>query len=450
MKNVEPRRFAPLALLEASTLLSATGNGIAMVALPWLVLERTGSPAAAGLVAAATALPLLVAGLFAGVLVDRVGRVRTAVVSDVLSGLSVTAIPLVDAVGGLTVPVLVGLAVLGAVIDPAGMTARETLLPGAATAARWRLERVNGVHEAVFGVAFLVGPGLGGALIATVGASGTLWATAVGFGLSVLLVAAVRLPGSGRPITTGEPVAGVWHSTVEGVSFVWNDRLLRTIALLTMALVSLYLPVEGVILPAEFVAQSAPERLGLVVMAMSAGGVVGALLFGAVGHRVRRRTAFLVAVVGACAALVGMATLPPYPALVATAVLVGLLYGPVNPLANHAMQTRTPERLRGRVVGVMTSAAYAAGPVGYLLAGALVEWFGVRPAFLTMAAALLVAALAAVPARSLKGFDAVPTVVPPAAVRPADPARHDGQRPVFSGRTAGDAAEGAASPGEGP
>ncbi|HXV94305.1 MAG TPA: MFS transporter [Pseudonocardia sp.] len=407
-------RTTPLVLLEASTLLSATGNGIAMVALPWLILDRTGSATAAGVVAAATAVPLLFASLFAGWLVDRIGRRRTAVLSDLASAASVAAIPLVDAAGQLTLPVLAALAVLGAVIDPAGVTARETLLPAAARAAHWRLDRVNGVHEAVFGLAFLVGPGVGGVLIGAVGPVATLWATAAGFVLSLLLVALVRLPGAGRP---AESPAGVWRATREGLAFVWHDRLLRTIALLTMALVALYLPVEAVILPAQFVAEGAPERLGLVVMALSGGGVVGALLFGAVGHRFGRRAVFVAAVVGACAALLGMATLPPYPLLVALAALVGLLYGPVNPIANYAMQIRTPERLRGRVVGVMTSSAYAAGPVGYLVAGPLVEWLGVRPAFLTMAAALLVAAVAFAPSRALRELDAA--VEPGSAARPA-------------------------------
>jgi MFS family permease len=401
--GVPAQRRGPLVALETSTLLSGTGNGITSVALPWLVLERTGSPATAGAVAAAAALPQLLASLVVGTLVDRVGRVRTAVAADLCSALSVAAIPLVDATAGLTVPVLLALAVLGAAFDPAGFTARETLLPEAATAARWRLERVNGVHEAVFGLAFLLGPGLGGVLVATVGAAGTLWAAAVAFVLSVLLVAAVRLPGAGRPVRRP---AGLWGDAVEGLAFVWRDRLLRTIALLTMGLVALYLPVEGVVLPAYFLAEGAPERLGVVVMAMSGGGVVGALAFGVGGHRVRRRTAFVLALVGSCAALLGMAALPPYPALVVLGALVGLLYGPINPLANYAMQTRTPERLRGRVVGVMTSSAYAAGPVGYLLAGLLVERFGVRPAFLAMAGGLLLVALASVPVRSLRDLDA--------------------------------------------
>ncbi|GAB3151247.1 MFS transporter [Micromonospora sonneratiae] len=406
------RRLGPLLLVEAATLLSGTGNGVATVALPWLVLERTGSPTAAGIVAAATALPLLVSSLLSGTVVDLLGRRRTSIVSDALSAASVAAIPILDATLGLNIAAIVVLAVLGAVFDPAGLTARETMLPAAAAAARWRIDRANSVHEAMWGVAFLVGPGVGGVLIAAFGPERTLWVTAAGFVLSMLLIAAVRLPGAGRPETRP---AGIWHGTVEGLTFVWRDRLLRTIALLTMALVALYLPSEGVILPAYFVAQGAPSRLGTIVMAMSAGGIVGALLFGGLGHRIRRRTAFVIALVGTGIALVGLAALPPYPAMIALAAATGLMYGPINPLANYAMQTRTPEHLRGRVVGVMTSSAYAAGPAGYLLAGPLVEWLGVRPAFLVLAVALLVVALVAIPLPSLQALDE-PPIHPPAPV----------------------------------
>lgn len=409
MTRTEPRRRTPLLLVEAATLLSATGNGVAIVALPWLVLERTGSATAAGVVAAASGLPLLLSSLFSGTVVDLLGRRRTALVSDALSAVSVAAIPLVDTLVGLNLGWIVALAVLGAVFDPAGMTARETLLPAAAQAAGWRIERANGVHEAIFGLAFLIGPGVGGLLIATVGPEATFWVTAGGFALSVLLVAAVRLPGAGRP---ERPPSGLWRGTLEGLGFVWRDPLLRTLSLVTMVLVALYLPVEGVLLPAWFVAEGEPARLGTVLMAMSAGAVAGALGSSAAGRFIRRRSLMAAALVITGLALLGLAFLPPYPGMLAFAGLVGLAYGPVNPLANYAMQTRTPERLRGRVVGVMTSFAYAAGPAGYLLAGPLVEWLGLATAFLVLAGALLVAVLVAAPLPVLAALDDPPRYPP--------------------------------------
>ena len=133
-----------------------------------------------------------------------------------------------------------------------------------------------------------------------------------------------------------------------------------------MAIVALYLPVEGVILPTYFNEQGQPARLGIVLMALSLGGIAGSLAYGKWGTRLRRRTAFVLAMVGVGVPLFGMALLPPFTVMVLFATIAGFLYGPIAPLENYAMQTRTPEELRGRAFGVLTSAAYAAGPVGYL------------------------------------------------------------------------------------
>ena len=71
--------------------------------------------------------------------------------------------------------------------------------------------------------------------------------------------------------------------------------------------------------------------------------------------------------------------------MVVLSVFVGLLYGPINPIGNLAMQVLTPEVLRGRVVGIITSTAYAAGPLGLLIAGPLVAWLGVEGAAILFA-----------------------------------------------------------------
>lgn len=400
-----PRHFV---LLQGSNLLSGMGNGITGVALPWLILERTGSAAAAGVVAAATALPLVVVALVSGTVVDLVGRRATAVVSDLLSAVSILLIPLVDALDGLTVGTLAVLAVLGALFDPAGAAARESMLPEAARRAGWSLDRANGVHETVFNVSWLIGPGVGGFLIAAVGASGALVGTGVAFVIAAIGAALLRgLPDSGRPDAATRP-DGLWRGTREGLGFVWRERLLRPLVLLVALVVALYYPIEGVILPVVFQAEGSPAGLGGVLMAMSAGMVVGTLAYERLVGRGTRRRLLLVATIGASAALVGMAILPPYPVLLLAAGLAGLMWGPIGPLLNHAMQVRTPDRLRGRVVGTMTAATMAAGPVGYLVVGALVESVGVEPAFLGLTVLLVVVGMAVAPLRVWSLLDAPP------------------------------------------
>ena len=394
-------------LLEAATLVSAMGNGVAMVALPWLALDLTGSATSAGLVAAAAAFPMIVSSLISGTIVDRFGRRRTAMTADLLSLVSVAAIPLIAAAGGLTIGVLAALAALGAAFDPAGVTGRETLLPAAALEAGWQLERANGLHEAIWNVAFLVGPGVGGVLIATVGAANTLWMTAAAFATAYLLTSGVHVAGSGRP----EPDAqqgSMWAGTKEGLRFVFGDPVLRTSALLTMAIVALYLPVEAVLLPTYFTEQGQPARLGTVLMALSVGGLVGSLAYGKWGLHLPRRNLYVSAMVAVGLPLLGMSFLPPFAVLVALAAVTGLCYGPIPPLTSYAMQTRTPEALRGRVLGVLISVEFAAGPLGYLAAGPLVERFGLRPTFVVLSLGLVLVTLFAIPAKGLRRLDDEP------------------------------------------
>ncbi len=400
------RDFRPLALLEGAVLLSGTGNGIAAVSVPWLVLERTGQATLAGLVGAATAVPLLVSALFSGSMVDTFGRKRTSIVSDAASAVSVALIPIVDLWLGLDMTLIVGLVVLGAIFDPAGATARESMVPEAGAAAGWPLSRTNSVHEATWGVSYLIGPAVGGVLVALVGPATTLWATAVGFVLSMIAIAWLRAPGVGRPSEEDRPESVVAGS-VEGLKLVWHDPLLRTTMLLSMLIVSVYLPIEGVILPYMFEQQGRPAALGMVLTALSAGGIAGALAYSFAGTRWRRYPIFAGAIVLACASILGMALAPTYAWLVVGAVLTGLFWGPVDPLINIAMQTRIEPSKRGRALGVQMASYYAAGPLGYLGAGALVERAGAQTTFIVLGAILLLVAVSMAPLPALRLFDEV-------------------------------------------
>ena len=398
------RSWRPFVVLEATAVLSGTANGITMVAFPWLVLQSTGDARAAATIAAVAALPLLASMLFTGVVVDVLGRRPVAVMSDVLSMISVLLVPVLAATVGLGFGLLLLVAALGAVFDPAGLTARETMLPAAARSAGLPLERANGIHETSYSVAYLIGPGLGGVLIGVVGSTATFWATAVAFALSALLMAVTRMPASARPARSARP-HGMWRSTRAGLTFLWQDRVLRAVAILTALLIGVWLPIEGVVLPVLFTALDQPERLGFLITAMSAGGVVGALGYTVLGPRLRRRPAFVVALVGCALPVLAMAFLPAYPVMLVLGVLTGVFFGAVNPITNLAMQNRTPEELRGRVVGVMGSAAYAAGPLGYLVAGLLVAAWGAQAVFVLLTALLLVVSVATAFLPALRGLD---------------------------------------------
>lgn len=398
-------------LILSSAFLAAAANGISMVAFPWLVLQRTGSATDASIVAAAATLPLLFATLVAGTAVDFLGRRPVAMLSDTMSALSVAAIPaLVLSFGdrALTTVVLAALAAAGSFFDPGGMTARQSMLPEAATRAGWTFDHTNSMYEAAFNLAYITGPGIGGLLIATIGGVNTMWVTAATFVCSIAAMAVLQLPGAHKPNPDSRP-DNVISGVVEGLKFVWHNQVLRTLGLIDLAVTGLYLPMESVLFPKYFTDRNEPAELGWVLMALSIGGLVGALSWSVLSRHFTKRATVLTAVLTFGAASVVIARLPPLPVILVLAALIGLVYGPIGPIYNSVMQTRTPENLRGRVVGVMTSMAYTAGPVGFMLAGPLVDSFGLRAAFLGLAIPILAIALLCPWIPALRDLDHEPT-----------------------------------------
>jgi H+ antiporter protein len=403
----------PLYLILLAALMAGAGNGISMIAFPWLVLQRNGSALEASIVAMAGTLPLLVATLIAGAAVDYLGRRRVSMISDALSALAVAAVPVIAMTFGvhsINVAVLAGLAALGAFFDPAGITARETMLPEAAKRAGWTLDRANSVYEATFNLAYIVGPGIGGLLITTLGGVNTMWVTAGAFLLSILAIAVLRLEGTGKPDRDSLP-DGVWSGVVEGLSFVWNMKVLRTLAFIDLAATGLYMPMESVLFPKYFTDRNEPAQLGWVLMALSVGGLIGALGYAVMSKYMKRRTTMLIAVLTLGVAMTIIAFLPPLPVILVGCAIVGFVYGPIAPIYNYVMQTRAPKHLRGRVVGVMGSLAYAAGPLGLILAGPLADSAGLEATFFALSLPMIVLGLVALRLPSLRYLDNAPEPV---------------------------------------
>ncbi|MHC9294115.1 MFS transporter [Mycobacterium sp. LTG2003] len=397
----------PLMLILFAALMAGAGNGISIVAFPWLVLQRNGSALDASIVAMAGTLPLLVATVIAGAAVDYLGRRRVSMISDLLSALSVVAVPvlaLTFGVDAVNVAVLAVLAALGAFFDPAGMTARETMLPEAAGRAGWTLDHANSVYEAVFNLAYIVGPGIGGLLIATVGGINTMWVTALAFLFSIAAISVLRLEGAGKPDRTELP-EGVWSGIVEGLQFVWRTPVLRTLAIVDLVATGLYMPMESVLFPKYFTDRDEPQELGWVLMALSIGGLLGALGYAVMSKYMSRRATMLTALLTLGVAMTVIAFLPPLPLILLLCAVVGFVYGPIAPIYNYVMQTKAPKHLRGRVVGVMGSLAYAAGPLGLIVAGPLADSVGLHATFLALSLPMLLLGLVAVGLPALRQLD---------------------------------------------
>ena len=397
-------RFAPLAGVLAATALSVTANSVVAIAVPWLVLERTGSAALAGLAGAAAIAPIVVAAVFGGALIDRIGKRRTSLIADGLSASAVAALPIADATVGLGVGLVLVLVAVGAVFDSPGAAAREALRPDVARAAGVPLARVNAWGEVAENTGYLAGPALAGLLLVLVGGFGTVW-VAVALFLLALAVTALLVPAhlSARPAP--EPYL---RSVLDGVVFLLRDRTLRAITLTAAVIWLFLLPFESVVLNAYLNESGQVVAFGVILAAYAGGAIGGALGYGAVAHRVPTRVALVAALALAGLSLGAFAALPPVPVMVGLALVAGVVTGPINPLCAVIVQSRTPERFRGRVIGSYTALALAAGPLGLLAFGPLVDTFGPAAGFAAIGAGLMLAALVALLARGLGGLGRPP------------------------------------------
>lgn len=397
MQTVTARKIPLVALLSANTI-SLVGNQLTYIAIPWFVLQTTGSAAKTGIAAFFTALPALLAAFFGGPLVDRWGYKRTSVVADLASGLTIALVPLLYHTVGLAFWQLLALTFLGALLDTPGGTARDSLIPDLAALAGVRLERVNAIGQTLWRVAGLFGPPLAGLLIALLGPSNVLFLDAVSFALSAALVAGI-VPRSSAATSTAVPgeARSYLAELRAGLDFIRGDRLLTTLIVSFTLLNALGEPLFGVVLPvyARRIYGSAVD-LGFMLAAFAGGGLLGTALFGVWGHRLSRRSLYIGGFLLASLALWPLLALPPLPVLLGILALRGLAGAPLNLLAVTVAQERIPAQMRGRVFGVGRAFALAAAPLSLVLVGYLLEISGIRSTLAVLATVQLILTLALV------------------------------------------------------
>ena len=400
-----PRRRAPLVALLAANAVSMSGNVAALVAIPWFVLQTTGSAARTGIVAAAGLVPIVLSGFLGGALVDRLGYRRASIAADLASAGAVAAIPLLHMTIGIAFWQLLVLVFLGGLLDAPGVTARASLLPDVAADARWSLESASGALAVVERASRLAGAPLAGVLIAIVGSTSVLWIDAATFLVSAGLVL-IGVPRRERAADVADsgPTSYI-RELREGFAFLRADRaLFALVAVLTLT--NMLDSVSMVALPvyAEEIYGSAVS-LGLMMGVVGAGSVVGALAFSAIGDRLSRRRVFTWGFLGTCVWYPVAALFPPLGVLLAAKAISGVSSGPLNPVIDTVFFERVPDGLRGRVFGVVSASAWLAMPLGVVVAGPAIEVAGLRTTLLVTGALYLGVVLTAMWLPALRGLD---------------------------------------------
>jgi MFS family permease len=373
--TIQVRNPIPLYSLFIANAISLVGNVFSLIAIPWFVLQTTGSATQTGVTGFFTILPVVLAGFFGGTLIDRLGYRRTSVISDLASGLTTALIPLLYATVGLEFWQLIVLVFLGALLDAPGGTARAALLPELAEQAGMPIERVTSLVHVIERGARLVGAPLAGFLIGIMGTANVLWLDAASFVVSAAIIVFL-VPAPNRAAI--EVKAGKYLEELQdGLRFIANDALILSIVVMVM-LTNFLDAIFGGVLQPVYVREVYGDaiNLGLLIAANGGGAVIGGLIFASIGHRLPRHATFVGAFVFTGFRFWVYALYPPIWVLVIVTLITSMGAGPLNPIIGAIEFERIPPHMRGRVFGAVTAGAWIAMPLGMLLGGILTDQLG--------------------------------------------------------------------------
>ncbi|MFJ3860951.1 MFS transporter [Streptomyces sp. NPDC090085] len=403
----------PLVAVLGANAVSIAGSSLTMIGVPWFVLQTTGSAGRAGIVAFCATLPVIVAALIGGPVIDRIGRRRVSAASDLVCGLSVGAIPLLHHAGLLEFWMLCALMAVGGLVHTPGLTARGVMLPSLAEHAGTTVARAASLYDAVSRGARMIGAALAGVLIAAFGAETVLLLDAATFGVSALLVSAFLrgVPAAEPQRTAGRiSFAGYRAELAEGMAFLTRSRLLLGITVMVMMTNGLDQGWSAVLLPVHGRDDlGGATALGLLISLFGGFALLGALLYGVWGDRFPRRAVFAAAfLIGGAPRYVVAALTDTALPLAVTMALAGLGVGMLNPILSTVMYERIPESLRSRVSGVTTAGCELTMPLGGLAAGLLVDGFGIGTALLLFGGTFLLTTLAPLVFPAWRGLERRP------------------------------------------
>jgi MFS family permease len=366
--------------------LAFAGRGAAMTALIWVLYASSGSAWLVSGAMLATFGVSTATSPFTGHAGDRHDRRRVVVVSAIFTALALAVCaPL--ALAGLTIPIVIAIVVASAThgaISPAIQGAVPALVEDEQRSA------ANSLVNAAKSAGFMLGPGLGGALLAVIGPAGVFLGSALMLAAAAILVG--RLDGEFRAAPHEDGPGG--H--MDGFRRLMSDGWLR---LLTLAWALVMVGVGPVIVAEVVLARHfavGSLGYGLIAVFWDGGGVIGALA----GRRISRRLE-QPAVVGGCVAIAfGFAVVGLTP--IFWPVLVGMFisgsfdaFGVVA--AQNIIQRRTPDHLRSRVSAALDAVVLGTMALSFALGAPLVELLGPQGVYLAAGAVAALGALLLLP-----------------------------------------------------
>jgi MFS family permease len=350
---------------------SLMGTWMQMTAQAWLVLTLSDSASALGVIVALQTLPVLVLGPYGGVIADRVNKLRLMISLQTAMGVQALILGLLTVTGEVRLWQVGVLAALLGLNNAFENPARQSFM--LEMVGRDSLRTAVSLNSTMVNLARVVGPAIGGVLIATTGVGICFLINAASF--IVVIWTLLRLDRSA--ITPSTPLVRGKGQLREGLRYVARTPELG-IPLLMMALAGVFAFEFQVTLPvlAKQALDQGSEGFGLMTAAMGVGAVGGGLLVAARGKTGLRPLTIAAAAFGVVLLLAAMA--PTLPLALGALVLVG--WGSVTFMAigNTTLQLAAAPEMRGRVMSLWFVAFQGSTPIGGPLLGWAMGWAGAR------------------------------------------------------------------------
>jgi MFS family permease len=358
--------------------LSGLGDAFALVALPLLVLQTTGSVAQMGLVTGASGIGQLLAGLIAGPLVDRLDRRKLMIVCDIGRMLLFATIPLAWWSGGPQIWLLYATAMLGAALGMGFSVAYITAVANLVD--REQLIHANARLQATFALATVVGPVLAGVISVRFGPAAAIGIDALSFLASALSLMLIRLrPSSDTRSLAQHPVRqATWDELIAGIRFLLREPVLRSVTL--MFFTFMLAAAGGYNLFIYYLKHDLGQPdsvVGIVFGVAGSGALLGALLAPILRRHLGFGICFLGSMMleGIAIILIGLASTVALMAVLAMGMIFASTIKVINSISLR--QQITPDHLLGRVTAAFWTLLQIPQPIGAAMAAGLGAWLGV-------------------------------------------------------------------------
>jgi MFS family permease len=347
--------------------ISLLGDQFYLVALPWLVLQQTGSAVTMGAILMTGAIPRALLMLMGGAVSDRMSARKIMMATATARTLCVTVIGVLVWLRILRTWELYALAFAFGVADAFAVPAQTAYMPSLLQ--REQLVAASSVSQSTGQLTTILGPVPAGFVIQTLGVAWAFFVDAISF---LFIIGALwKLPD---PPKSQAARKAMWHSIAEGIAYVGKDVPLRSLMLLATTLnFCIAGPVSIGLAYLTKTRFGSPAAYGIVISAVAAGSLLGALLAGV--WKIRRRGVMILAVAAVLGLCLGSVGLMNTVGSVAGVLLVmGAAAGMVNVHIGAWAMQRIDAAVRGRVASVLMLASFGITPISLAVAGFLVAW----------------------------------------------------------------------------